>query len=123
MKFYKVLLIANFTIFLGQNLILFYQKLISPLLPSNCRHYPTCSEYALWSLKYNSPFMAFCKICLRILKCNRIFEGGIDYPTGYGVFEVKFLPPQRIVFWLVPLKSKKNGSKKIKFYIIRSLIK
>ena len=32
-------------------LIKFYQTLISPLLGSNCRFQPTCSEYCIESLK------------------------------------------------------------------------
>ena len=32
-------------------IIKFYQYLISPLLGSNCRYLPTCSEYFIESLK------------------------------------------------------------------------
>ena len=31
--------------------IKFYQLIISPLLGSNCRYLPTCSEYAIESIK------------------------------------------------------------------------
>lgn len=123
MKICKILPTIGFSVLIRRG-VMAYQKIISPLLPSSCRHYPTCSEYALWSLKYNHLFVAFYKICLRILRCNQFFEGGIDYPLGHGVFEVKFLSPRKIVFWFVPLKPKKiqaKRTKSMKFYIIKSL--
>ncbi|NUM31382.1 MAG: membrane protein insertion efficiency factor YidD [Bacteroidetes bacterium] len=51
-------------------LIWFYQKFISPLLPSSCRYTPTCSQYAKEALyKYGilkGSFLA----AKRILSCN-----------------------------------------------------
>ncbi|PAF49172.1 membrane protein insertion efficiency factor YidD [Helicobacter sp. 12S02232-10] len=105
--------------FVIQGLILMYQKFVSPFLSSNCRYYPTCSEYALWTLRFNRPLKALYQICLRILKCNQFFKGGIDYPIGCEVLEADFSSPQKIVFWLVPLANLR--SPKIKFYIIKSL--
>ncbi|PAF53327.1 membrane protein insertion efficiency factor YidD [Helicobacter sp. 13S00482-2] len=103
--------------------ISFYQKYISPLLPKSCRYYPTCSQYALWSIQFNHPLFAFYKILLRILRCNQLFLGGIDYPIGNWFLKGDFLSPQKIDFWLVPIeKHTQNGhAKKIKFYIIKSL--
>ncbi|PAF44492.1 membrane protein insertion efficiency factor YidD [Helicobacter sp. 11S02596-1] len=105
--------------FVFQNLILAYQKFISPMLPNRCRYYPTCSEYALWTLRFNNPFRAIYRIGTRILRCNQFFEGGIDYPIGYGVLEVGFSSPQKMMFWLVPLGGFRSA--KTKFYIIKSL--
>jgi putative membrane protein insertion efficiency factor len=46
MKVLNKVIIAPFVL-----LIRFYQLAISPLLGSNCRYTPTCSQYALESIK------------------------------------------------------------------------
>ncbi len=53
---------------------------ISRMLPASCRYYPTCSEYAKWQFEFNRPDRAFAATALRILRCNQLFPGGIDYP-------------------------------------------
>lgn len=106
-----------------EKFIFFYQKYISTLLPKSCRYYPTCSEYALWILKFNHFPFAFCKIFFRILRCNQFFPGGIDYPVGNSFLKGDFSSPQKISFWLVPVKkyTEMKYPKKIKFYIVKSL--
>ena len=47
--------------------IWFYQKLISPFFPSTCRFNPTCSNYAIESLKEKGPFKGFWLALKRIL--------------------------------------------------------
>lgn len=54
---------------------------ISKMLPASCRYYPTCSEYAKWQFEFNSPHKAFLSTGTRILRCNQLFKGGIDYPV------------------------------------------
>lgn len=56
-----------------------YQYL-SRMLPGSCRYYPTCSEYAKWSFETSAPHKAIFYSTLRILRCNQLFPGGIDYP-------------------------------------------
>lgn len=55
-----------------------YQKYISPMKPSCCRFYPTCSSYAIEALQSHG----FCKGGLlsiyRIIRCNPLSKGGID---------------------------------------------
>lgn len=108
----------SFNIVLGI-LIRSYQRFISPFLPNSCRYYPTCSEYAVWTMYFNNPIDTFIKIIFRILKCNQFFKGGIDYPKGKKILKPNFMPPQRILFWLVPLE--KHYQSRVKFYIIKSL--
>ena len=84
---------------------------ISRMLPGNCRYYPTCSEYATWQFEFNAPHRALMQSTLRILRCNQLFAGGIDYPL------VPYTPPAfcplspefnraygkiDITYWLVP---------------------
>lgn len=83
---------------------------ISKMLPANCRYYPTCSEYAKWQFEFNAPHKALLASTLRILRCNQLFDGGIDYPV------VTYRPPKllnlldfnrlcgkmKIIYWFVP---------------------
>ena len=58
-------------------IIKFYKYLISPLLPSNCRYLPTCSEYFIDCIKLNGPIQGFRFGLKRITKCHPIkFLGG-----------------------------------------------
>jgi len=89
---------------------------VSRMLPANCRYYPTCSEYAKWQFTFNAPHRALAASTLRILRCNQLFAGGIDYPV------VRYCPPYRplspdfnraygtinITYWLVPKLPRKG---------------
>lgn len=87
--------------------ILFYKKYLSIFSHGSCRYYPTCSSYALWQFDNNTFFKAIYFTIMRILRCNQLFDGGIDYPT------VKFKPNKihhkkiKVVYWLVPIGDEK----------------
>ena len=51
-------------------LIKFYKFFISPLLGSNCRYLPTCSEYFIESLKEYGTFKGTYLGIKRISKCH-----------------------------------------------------
>jgi len=59
-------------------LIKIYQRLISPLLPDTCRFSPTCSNYAIQSLKKHSLLKALYFIFNRVFRCNPCSKGGFD---------------------------------------------
>jgi putative membrane protein insertion efficiency factor len=59
-------------------LIRIYRIFISPLLGSNCRHTPTCSEYGIIALKKHGVFKGSLLTAKRISKCNSLFKGGYD---------------------------------------------
>ena len=59
-------------------LIRFYQIAISPFLGSNCRFHPTCSQYALESIKTYGCIKGVWLSSRRILKCHPFHPGGID---------------------------------------------
>ncbi|MCM1322339.1 MAG: membrane protein insertion efficiency factor YidD [Bacteroides sp.] len=59
-------------------LIRFYQIYISPLFPSCCRFYPTCSNYALEAIRKYGAFKGFFLAIKRILRCNPFVKGGFD---------------------------------------------
>ncbi len=55
-----------------------YQYLISPLLGSNCRFYPTCSAYAMEALESHGVIRGSYLALRRLLRCHPYHEGGID---------------------------------------------
>ena len=59
-------------------LIKFYQTLISPLLGSNCRYQPTCSEYSIEALNTFGFFKGLYLSIKRILSCHPWGRGGFD---------------------------------------------
>ena len=59
-------------------LIRIYRLLISPLIGSNCRYSPTCSEYGITALKKHGVFRGIYLTIRRIIRCNSLFKGGYD---------------------------------------------
>ena len=59
-------------------LIKFYRFFISPLIGSNCRYSPTCSQYGIIALKKYGVFKGLFLTSIRILKCNSLYKGGHD---------------------------------------------
>jgi putative membrane protein insertion efficiency factor len=59
-------------------LIRFYQKFISPMLGSNCRYYPSCSQYTYEAIErygvLHGGWMGF----KRISRCHPFAKGGYD---------------------------------------------
>jgi putative membrane protein insertion efficiency factor len=89
-------------------LLNFYQKFISPIFGPSCRYYPSCSEYAKWQFDLNPAPLAFLMSFFRICRCNKLFIGGIDYPT------INFTPPKLLQI--------SNSNIKIKYWIVRQKI-
>ena len=96
---------------------------ISKMLPAGCRYYPSCSEYAKWSFETSAAHKALYHSTLRILRCNQLFAGGIDYPL------IEYKPPCllslkpslnhlcgkiKIHYWFVP----KIGDKRPNRYFV-----
>ena len=84
------------------------------MLPKSCRYYPTCSEYAKWLYDTTNPATATLKATIRILKCNQLFEGGIDYPlVKYRPKSCKVLFKRvksdlEIKYWIIPKDKESN---------------
>ena len=55
-----------------------YQLIISPYLGSNCRFYPTCSNYAMEAIERFGVIKGLKMSTLRLLKCNPWGGSGID---------------------------------------------
>lgn len=59
-------------------LIRCYQVLLSPLLGSHCRFYPTCSNYTYEAIKKHGLFKGIFLGGKRLLKCHPFHPGGVD---------------------------------------------
>jgi uncharacterized protein len=55
-----------------------YKLFISPLLPSACRFYPTCSEYMMDAIAKYGVFRGVWQGLKRIGRCHPFHEGGYD---------------------------------------------
>ncbi len=60
------------------NLILIYQRFISPMKSKSCRFLPTCSQYAVEAVEKYGVIKGVWMAFLRILRCNPFNPGGYD---------------------------------------------
>jgi putative membrane protein insertion efficiency factor len=95
-------------------LLWLYQKFFTLIGYGSCRYYPTCSEYARLNFENNSLSSAFYHSFTRILRCNQLFDGGIEHPK---LDKLRCRPVnlrvETIKYWLVP-------DKKNRYYIIKN---
>ncbi|MCX6073688.1 MAG: membrane protein insertion efficiency factor YidD [Campylobacterales bacterium] len=88
-------------------LLWLYRHSFSLVTRGSCRHYPSCSEFALWQFECNSLPTAFGTTFLRICRCNQLFRGGIDYPLiGKPPLKPSKLTIITVKYWFVPYKQK-----------------
>ena len=71
-------MIKNISVFPLIIFIKLYQLLISPILKNNCRFLPTCSEYAIDSLKEYGLIQGGFLSIKRILHCHPYGDHGYD---------------------------------------------
>ncbi|MBA1437987.1 MAG: membrane protein insertion efficiency factor YidD [Epsilonproteobacteria bacterium] len=91
-----------------------YQKFFTLLGYGSCRYYPTCSEYARINFEKNPLLTAFYNSFTRILRCNQLFDGGIDYPVlQHFTCKAAKLDINSVKYWLVP-------NQKNRCYIIKN---
>ena len=55
-----------------------YQVVISPLLPSTCRFYPSCSAYAVEALERHGAWRGMRLTLRRLGRCHPFHPGGYD---------------------------------------------
>ena len=59
-------------------LILSYQTILSPLLGSHCRYYPSCSHYANISINRFGVIRGGWLALKRVARCHPWHSGGVD---------------------------------------------
>jgi putative membrane protein insertion efficiency factor len=55
-----------------------YKRFLSPLLPSACRYYPTCSEYMAEAVSKHGVARGVWMGLMRLGRCHPLHEGGYD---------------------------------------------
>ena len=55
-----------------------YQFFLSPILKTNCRYLPTCSEYSITAFKEHGLLYGFYYSLKRIFKCHPLGGHGFD---------------------------------------------
>lgn len=68
-----------------------YQWVISPVLPTSCRHVPTCSQYTIEAIRVHGLFKGTYLAFRRIIRCHPWGTHGYDPvpPRPYKVFRFK----------------------------------
>jgi putative membrane protein insertion efficiency factor len=56
----------------------FYKRWLSPMLPSACRYHPTCSEYMMQAVEKHGVIRGVSQGIWRLLRCHPLHEGGFD---------------------------------------------
>jgi len=64
------------TVFLA--LIRAYQYLLRPMLGSNCRFYPSCSDYAREAIERHGALRGLWLAVRRVARCHPYHPGGFD---------------------------------------------
>jgi len=71
-------MISKLPVYLATFLIKVYRYAISPILPSSCRFYPSCSEYAIEALGKYGLLKGSWLTLKRIARCHPLSAGGHD---------------------------------------------
>ena len=63
-----------------------YQRAISPFFGARCKYHPTCSEYAAQAIDEFGAGKGGVLAGWRLLRCNPMSRGGVDYPKDQRLF-------------------------------------
>jgi putative membrane protein insertion efficiency factor len=55
-----------------------YQAILSPILPSQCKFTPTCSQYGLMCVRKYGTLRGSLLITWRLIRCSPLTHGGHD---------------------------------------------
>jgi putative membrane protein insertion efficiency factor len=68
-------------------LIRLYRGTLSGWLGSQCRFYPSCSQYAEDAIRERGALKGSLLAVWRVLRCNPFGSGGVDRVSGTGQYE------------------------------------
>ncbi len=69
--------------------IRWYQRTISPGQARRCRYWPTCSQYAVESLRIHGALKGTILSVWRLLRCNPWSRGGVDRVPATGAWPTR----------------------------------
>jgi putative membrane protein insertion efficiency factor len=64
-----------------------YQRVLSPLVGSRCKYYPSCSEYAAQAVTRFGILRGLVLAGWRLLRCNPWSHGGVDLVEDQRLFK------------------------------------
>jgi putative membrane protein insertion efficiency factor len=70
-----------------------YQRLLSPLLGSRCKYYPSCSDYAAQAIERFGILRGLVLAAWRLLRCNPWSHGGFDPVDDQRLFRSRTAAP------------------------------
>lgn len=62
-----------------------YQRALSPVIGTQCRFHPTCSQYAIACLEAHGAVRGTVLTIRRLMKCHPWGAAGVDHPPDPGV--------------------------------------
>ena len=77
---------------LNQEMMRFYQRVISPALPRRCKYHPTCSAYAMQAVERYGILRGAVLAGWRLLRCNPFSHGGYDPVSEQTLFRERRSP-------------------------------
>ena len=73
-------------------LIIFYQKIVSPIIPARCRYYPTCSNYGKQALAWHGVRKGSWLLLKRLSSCHPLGGHGVDFvPLPLASYNYQYL--------------------------------
>jgi putative membrane protein insertion efficiency factor len=72
--------------------IRFYQRAISPGIPSRCKYHPSCSQYAVDAIRHYGILRGVVLAAWRLLRCNPWSHGGVDFVQDQKLFRPRRRP-------------------------------
>ena len=83
----------------GRGLIKAYRYTLSPLLGWNCRHLPTCSEYAEEAIGRFGLWAGGWMAAARLARCHPLGTSGLDLVPGALAGDARWYMPWRYGRW------------------------
>ena len=74
---------------LGVGLVWLYRLTFGALFPTTCKYHPSCSEYAVQSLRRHGLVKGSALAGWRLLRCNPWSHGGFDPVVEQRVFPLR----------------------------------
>jgi putative membrane protein insertion efficiency factor len=66
-----------------------YQRASTPAQPQRCKYYPSCSEYAVQSVRSYGILRGLALAAWRLLRCNPWSHGGVDFVEDQKLFRAR----------------------------------
>jgi putative membrane protein insertion efficiency factor len=85
--------------FAARGLVRLYRYTVSPLIGLNCRHLPTCSEFADEALDRHGLWAGGWMILARILRCHPWGTSGLDFVPAAVPARARWYVPWRYGRW------------------------